>query len=898
MYSRSKNPTSMKKQLSIMKKQLSILVILGIVTVASAQYTNIYTEDFGGGYIISSPMSGFGWTNASPNPSEALVYFYNGIDQFYTWETTAVTNAYFTTDASGPGPSGDVTFSDINPAAYTSLTLSMAVEIGYLSQYETVRFAVQVGGQWYASVTPLAQPLGNTSYNTDSLIYNPVATNWYNLTITANGATIGSQASGNLSGPITGVGLVANWQAAASWNFTDFQVSGISTNAPPVAPTIVWVPQSQTVYAGAGVSFAVSSSGTPPLAYQWQFNSTNLVNGGRISGATNSILTITNVVVLDVGNYSVIVSNAAGSTNSTNYATTTLTVNSLPADYLYAETFPYVGPAAVESVSAVGWANAIPDYLNRLYEVSGGDGAIYAYESGGATTAFYTTSQLDTGFSGLPFPVINPASYPAIAFSVDINPSYNSAYVAAYFAVQMNGSDWFVSQSALPVNDGIAGFTTYQQPFDPSAIQWYTLTLGASGATIGGQPANDLIGNITGAGVVAVHSGAGTLGFDNFLVITDTVPPLPPTAPFVTQPPLSQTVYAGGGVSFTVTASGTMPFSYFWQTNGVALANGGRISGANSNMLTILNVNSNDEAQYSVIVSNVAGTDNSANYEITTLTVSDVPPGLLYAETFPYVGPAVGGSFPLYPLSTIGWASAIPDIPNRLYENDGGDGAASAYEPSSSTPITTAFYTTSSLDTGFSGLPFPSINTTLYGGITFSVDLAPSLNPTNLTEYFAVQMNGGSWFVSATAIPVPGVAMNSFTTYTQAYNPAASNWKTLTLNPNNATIGGVASSDLSGSITGAGLVTSFSGTGTYSCDNFLVTTTTGVSVPGGIIVGSVSNNGKYITFSWIGSANIHLQSTTNLAPPVIWQDVPNTTGQSTVTVTNTVPQKFYRLIWP
>jgi hypothetical protein len=145
---------------------------------------------------------------------------------------------------------------------------------------------------------------------------------------------------------------------------------------------------------------------------------------------------------------------------------------------------------------------------------------------------------------------------------------------------------------------------------------------------------------------------------------------------------------------------------------------------------------------------------------------------------------------------------------------------------------------------------------------------------------------------------VPGVATNVFTTYTQAFNPGASNWKTLTLNGTSATIGGVASGNLTGNITGAGLVLSFTGTGTIDFDNFLITTTTGVSAPGGILVSSVANNGKYITFSWIGSANIHLQSTTNLAPPAIWQDVPNTTGQSTATVTNTVPKMFYRLVEP
>jgi hypothetical protein len=52
------------------------------------------------------------------------------------------------------------------------------------------------------------------------------------------------------------------------------------------------------------------------LSYHWQVNGTNLVNGGRIGGATNATLTITNAQTSDDGGYSVIVTNSAGSVTS------------------------------------------------------------------------------------------------------------------------------------------------------------------------------------------------------------------------------------------------------------------------------------------------------------------------------------------------------------------------------------------------------------------------------------------------------------------------------------------------------------------------------------------------------------------------------------------------------
>src|SRR6185295_16661023 len=69
-------------------------------------------------------------------------------------------------------------------------------------------------------------------------------------------------------------------------------------------------------------SFNASASGTVPLAYQWQFNGVNM------SGATGTALTLSNVHTTDAGNYTVVVTNLAGSATS---AVATLTVVSPPA---------------------------------------------------------------------------------------------------------------------------------------------------------------------------------------------------------------------------------------------------------------------------------------------------------------------------------------------------------------------------------------------------------------------------------------------------------------------------------------------------------------------------------------------------------------------------------------
>jgi hypothetical protein len=65
---------------------------------------------------------------------------------------------------------------------------------------------------------------------------------------------------------------------------------------------------------------------------------------------------------------------------------------------------------------------------------------------------------------------------------------------------------------------------------------------------------------------------------------------------------------------------------------------------------------------------------------------------------------------------------------------------------------------------------------------------------------------------------------------------------------------------------------------------------------GGIAPGALS--GKSLTLNWTANANVHLQSATNLAPPVVWSDVPNTTGQGSANITTTNTHLFFRLIQP
>jgi alpha-tubulin suppressor-like RCC1 family protein/N-acetyl-anhydromuramyl-L-alanine amidase AmpD len=130
------------------------------------------------------------------------------------------------------------------------------------------------------------------------------------------------------------------------WDWTHFMAL-INTN-PTSAPTITNQPQSLVVNLGDNAAFNVTAGGTTPLYYQWLFN------GGGIPGATVDTYTRSNAQPGDAGNYSVVISNQAGSVTS---SSATLTVNTPPSITGQPQSqIVYVGQNVAFTVAASGTA--------------------------------------------------------------------------------------------------------------------------------------------------------------------------------------------------------------------------------------------------------------------------------------------------------------------------------------------------------------------------------------------------------------------------------------------------------------------------------------------------------------------------------------------------------------
>jgi hypothetical protein len=104
----------------------------------------------------------------------------------------------------------------------------------------------------------------------------------------------------------------------------------LESSAPPGSPVITNQPAQVTVSPGQTATFTVGVSNSTGVTYQWQHSNTNLSNGGNISGATSSTLTVSGVSPSDVGHYRALVSNGSGSVYSADATLAIMGINFYP----------------------------------------------------------------------------------------------------------------------------------------------------------------------------------------------------------------------------------------------------------------------------------------------------------------------------------------------------------------------------------------------------------------------------------------------------------------------------------------------------------------------------------------------------------------------------------------
>jgi endonuclease/exonuclease/phosphatase family metal-dependent hydrolase len=411
-------------------------------------------------------------------------------------------------------PSGSLT---TNPPAIATQPQSQAVAAG-----NSVTFSVTVSG-----TSPFSYQWLFNGTNISGATNNPFVLASAQLTNAGNYSVVVT----NLVGSATSSNAVLN-----------------VSNAPPV---ISIQPQNQNILASQSATFSVSASGTLPLNYQW------LLGGTNISGATTNPFVLPNVQSTNAGNYSVVITNIAGSVTSSVASLSILftnpvvfaqwNFNSAPPDASSStgSTLPSFGNGTASTIGGI-----VPSFV-------GGDPVLdpATADNTAWTTTTYPAATVNNKTAGVQFAVSTAGKQ-----NITIAWSQRSSNTGGkYFRLQYStngGSSFLDFPSAVIVTNVFSAFTNDLSVLinvnNNSNFVFRIVSEFQSTATGSGSA------TYIAAGAGSTYAGGGTTRFD---MVTVSGTAILTGAPAV----LNATALTGGQFSFTV--SGTAGLNYTVQSS-------------------------------------------------------------------------------------------------------------------------------------------------------------------------------------------------------------------------------------------------------------------------------------------------------------------------------------------
>jgi len=480
----------------------------------------------------------------------------------------------------------------------TLVTHTVTEAVATTTSFDTVNVYLASAALTGASAAHLTLQQVDVTLTSDSSVQAPAITTQpaSQTVIAGSGATFNVAATGtpapayqwqkdtvDIAGATSATLALANVQAANAGSYrvivtntAGSVISSAATLTVQTPPVITTPPASQSVLAGADVTFDVSVSGTAPFSYQWKRIGTDL------AGATSATLTLTGVTLTDTGDYTVVVTNVAGSTTS---AAATLTVSAAaqppvivtqPASQTIA-----LGSSASFTVAATGTAPLTYQWSKDGVALSGATSA---------TLDFVSVTAADAG-----------------SYTVAVgNAAGNVTSDAATLTVILPPTIIAQPVGATADIGNTVTFTVGVTGTAPFSYQWKKNGAIISGATASSLTLTGIQSTDTGSYTVVVTNGVGFATSSSAILTINTPPSI------VTQP-AAQVAVAGSNVTFTVVATGTAPLTYQWSKDGSPVA------GATSATLALTGVQAADAGSYTVTITNAFGTATS---DTATLTLT------------------------------------------------------------------------------------------------------------------------------------------------------------------------------------------------------------------------------------------------------------------------------------
>lgn len=414
----------------------------------------------------------------------------------------------------------------------------------------------------------------------------------------------------------------------------------VVTINPAVPPTFIQQPISRSTYSGGTASFSVVAAGTTPFSYQWQHAGTNL------PGATNATLFIVGVASTQTGNYTVVVTNVAGTITSSPATLSLFT----PATGSYQADIVAAGPLGYWRLGESSGTTAFDNW-------GGNDGA---YNSVTLGTAGALLGDPDTAatFDGASSYVAIPASgtFTGPAFTnitratflcwlkrngaqvnykgvLAMRPLSTGLYVntddTLNYAWLDTGNTYGFDSGLIPPDGEWAMAAVVVEP-TRATIYMGSHSTGLVSVTnsVAHPPANFTTGafaigrDINYGGTdnrffngsideAVIYTNALTLS--QIQAIFNVGEYSTTTAPYIIASPSVPAMAAGASVSLAVQAGGSAPLSYQWFKDATPL------SGATNSTLSFSGVYYTDAGSYTVQVTNNLGSIMSTAAQLTVL---------------------------------------------------------------------------------------------------------------------------------------------------------------------------------------------------------------------------------------------------------------------------------------
>ncbi|WP_299251930.1 immunoglobulin domain-containing protein [uncultured Cytophaga sp.] len=425
--------------------------------------------------------------------------------------------------------------------------------------------------------------------------------------------------TGNVSGATTATLNLASITSADAASYTcetGNTCSGFLTSDPAILtintkPTISTQPVSKSICVGAAASFSVVASGSG-IAYQWKKDGAILSDGGEITGCQTTMLSLSSTTAADAGVYVCEVSGTctpvAISTGATLSLAAGSTIVSQPVSKIICS-----GNSTVFTCSATGGS------LTYQWKKDG-----TALVDGPVVSGAATFSVTLTGVS-----IADAGSY-----ICEVSSTCSAALTSNVATLTVNSSTSITAQPSPVIGcEGISASFSITASGSGITYQWKKDGSAISAATNATYNIAAIASVDAGSYICDVISACGVLPSAAALLTVNS----PAT---ITTQPIDINACPGDNATLTVVAAGSN-LTFKWFKNSVALIDGGNISDATTNALTIASVAASDEDTYSVEITALCGTPITSTSAVlslsTTPTITTQPQNTLICTGQPLV---------------------------------------------------------------------------------------------------------------------------------------------------------------------------------------------------------------------------------------------------------------------